>query len=270
MVKAMLMAGLREFHTALTFLTIFPGRIPTPSSPASGITSTMTTMLETKRPLIGRSAAFFPLVGALLGGMSAVAYLLSERLLGNLPAAAASLLTMALATGGLHLDGLADTADGLFSGRDRQRMLEIMRDSRVGTMGVLALVMALLGKFALIASLAPANAALGLFVAPVAGRAGAVLAAFGALYAREGSGLGRAFIEGVRRRELTLALFLALALAAGMGRLPGVAALAGGLVAAIFVRWWAGKRLGGLTGDTLGAVIEVGEVVALFVFCLTR
>lgn len=260
-----------EFLTALTFLTILPGRIPLPGASSSTAMSTMKTLPASQNHIIARSAVFFPMIGALLGGLACVVYLITERLLGNLPAATASLLFMAFATGGLHLDGLADTADGLFSGGDRQRMLEIMRDSRIGTMGVLALVMVLLAKFTLVASLQPEMAWLGLWVAPVTGRTGAVLAAFGAVYAREGPGLGRAFVEGIRGRELAIALLSATVLAAGVGSLPGLIALGMGLLACLIVRWRAEKKLGGLTGDTLGAAIEVGEVAALsgYALCLT-
>lgn len=239
------MAG--DILLALQFLT----RLPVPARSAADPRA------------LARSAAFFPLAGAVIGLIIVAAYAVAARFWGDLPAAGFALLAWVSVTGGLHLDGLADMADGLLSGRDRARMLEIMRDSRIGAMGATAVVVLLLLKFSLVAGLPPQAGGGVLFLAPVAGRLAAVVAMYGARYAREGEGMGRGFLEHLGRRELLLAVGLAVAIAAAAGGYRGAAVTAVAvLVTAVFRRWVEGK-LGGLTGDTLGAAIELAETVAL-------
>ena len=174
-------------------------------------------------------------------------------------------LTLALLTGGFHLDGLADTCDGIFSARRRERMLEIMRDSRLGTHGGLALIFVLLAKVLVVSELAlrgtPMLAALA--AACVAGRGTAVLLMYRHRYARE-EGLGNVFIGKVTGRQTCVTLGLAAILAAVL--LPGmrgVAALVVTMVAIFILGQLLKRTLGGQTGDTLGAAIELGELIFL-------
>lgn len=175
------------------------------------------------------------------------------------------MLTLALLTGGFHLDGLADTCDGVFSARRRERMLEIMRDSRTGTHGGLALIFVLLAKVLVVSELAlrgtPMLAAL--TAACVAGRGTAVLLMYRHRYARE-EGLGNVFIGKVTGRQTCVTLGLAAILAAVL--LPGmrgVAALVVTMVAIFILGQLLKRTLGGQTGDTLGAAIELGELIFL-------
>lgn len=176
-----------------------------------------------------------------------------------------AVLTLALLTGGFHLDGLADTCDGIFSARRRERMLEIMRDSRLGTHGGLALIFVLLAKVLVLSELAlrgtPMLAALA--AACVAGRGTAVLLMYRHRYARE-EGLGNVFIGKVTGRQTCVTLGLAAILAAVL--LPGmrgVAALVVTMVAIFILGQLLKRTLGGQTGDTLGAAIELGELIFL-------
>src|SRR5487761_1543922 len=134
-------------RSAVAFLTIIP--VADPSGEAG--------------ERLGR--AYFPAVGALLGFGAGIVLLVASAFITPLVGAAAALIVLALVTGGLHLDGLADTADGLFGGRDRERRLEIMRDPRVGSFGAIALVLVLLMDVATLASITPARALLSLVVA---------------------------------------------------------------------------------------------------------
>ncbi len=175
------------------------------------------------------------------------------------------ILALALLTGGFHLDGLADTCDGIFSARRRERMLEIMRDSRLGTHGGLALIFVLLAKILVVSELAlrgtPMLAALA--VACAAGHGSAVLLMYRHRYARE-EGLGNVFIGKVSGRQTCITLGLAVIVATVL--LPGMQGLATMVVtlAAIFILGQLLKRtLGGQTGDTLGAAIELGELIFL-------
>ena len=212
-----------------------------------------------------RGIVMFPLIGVVLGGLTGLVFMALQPWCGIPLAALFAVLTLALLTGGFHLDGLADTCDGIFSARRRERMLEIMRDSRLGTHGGLALIFVLLSKVLVVSELAlrgtPMLAALA--AACVAGRGTAVLLMYRHRYARE-EGLGNVFIGKVTGRQTCVTLGLAAILAAVL--LPGmrgVAAMAVTMVAIFILGQLLKRTLGGQTGDTLGAAIELGELIFL-------
>lgn len=212
-----------------------------------------------------RGIVMFPLIGVVLGGLTGLVFMALQPWCGIPLAALFAVLTLALLTGGFHLDGLADTCDGVFSARRRERMLEIMRDSRLGTHGGPALIFVLLAKVLVVSELAlrgtPMLAALA--AACVAGRGTAVLLMYRHRYARE-EGLGNVFIGKVTGRQTCVTLGLAAILAAVL--LPGmrgVAALVVTMVAIFILGQLLKRTLGGQTGDTLGAAIELGELIFL-------
>lgn len=217
-----------------------------------------------------RSIVWFPPIGLLLGVLVASFDAGVNALLPALPASVLTVLAMVAISGALHLDGLADTADGFLSSRPRERILEIMRDSRVGPMGVLAIVGMLLLKVAAVASLAPAARFGTLLLLPLAGRVAPVLMMSTLQYVRA-AGLGTAF---QRQRTVFPPLF-AVALLAGAcflaADLAGLAAAAAAVgVTALFALWCRAK-IGGYTGDTLGAACELAEAVpALVVLMLAQ
>lgn len=236
---------LRPLGEALRFLTAAPVRGLPPMSEAG----------------IARSMVAFPLVGLLIGGFGAGAGLLAGWLWGAELRAVAVVVAWMVMTWGLHLDGLADSADALLSWRPRQRKLEIMKDSRLGAMGALALVAVVLLKVGALYALGPAWW-LGALLAPVWGRWADIYGIFWFPAAREG-GMGRTFHDRVRLRDFWIAT--ASAVLAGAILLPPWGALAGLAVWAA-VHLLARKMvnaLGGLTGDTYGALSETGEVVTL-------
>ncbi len=211
-----------------------------------------------------RSLVWFPLIGLMIGGLIAGFDSGVNALLPVLPASVLTVIAMVAISGALHLDGLADTADGFLSSRPRERILEIMRDSRVGPMGVLAIVGILLLKVATVASLPPPVRFGTLVLLPLAGRTAPVLIMSTLGYVRE-QGLGTAF----QRKSGFFAPLLALAslaaagfLAAGPAGLVAVASAVGGT--AIFALWCR-ARIGGYTGDTLGAACELAEVAPALV-----
>lgn len=215
---------------------------------------------------LGRRAPFFPLVGLVVGGVVLAADEAAGLLFDRGIRSAAAILATVWITGALHLDGLMDTADGIGSGRSRERMLEIMRDSRVGAMGVVAGVTTLLLRYALLDGLGPERRWQALLLTPTLGRMCIVAVAGWWPAARAGQpGLGGSFAAHVGRWQVAVALAvgLGLALAAGArGVAAWVLALASSWLAARFLT----ARLGGLTGDTYGAVNELAEVVVLAVF----
>ncbi|MEB7599585.1 adenosylcobinamide-GDP ribazoletransferase [Raoultella terrigena] len=242
---------IKLFWATLSFLS----RLPVPERWSQG--------LDIDRYV--RGIVTFPVVGALLGLLSGLVFLAVQAWCGIPLAALFAVLALALLTGGFHLDGLADTCDGVFSARRRERMLEIMRDSRLGTHGGLALIFVLLAKVLVVSELAlrgtPMLAALA--AACAVGRGASVLLMYRHRYARE-EGLGNVFIGKVSGRQTCVTLGLGVILAAVLlPGMSGVAALAVS-VAAIFILGQLLKRtLGGQTGDTLGAAIELGELIFL-------
>jgi adenosylcobinamide-GDP ribazoletransferase len=210
---------------------------------------------------LGRAAAWFPVVGLALGLLLGV---LDRALAAWFPSLLAALLTLTawkLMTGGLHLDGLADCLDGL-AGRDREHRLAIMRDSRIGTFGTVGLILFLMLELVALSELAPEARWRVLLVAPAIARAGPPLLARLWPAARE-TGQGAAFVGGVGRAGTLLAL--AVATLAGLSVLgaAGLVAAVAGLTAAVAAARFLTGRLGGLTGDVLGASVEIAELVAL-------
>lgn len=254
--------GSESLGTALRFLT----RIPLPvGSGAAG---------SEPKELVG-SITSFPLVGAILGGVLVAT---DSVLGGKLPPLAVNTILLAvtaLLTGGMHLDGLMDSADGLFGGRTPERRLEIMRDSRVGSYGVQAGALVLVLKLGLLSAFEP-GARIGLLIAfPACGRWAMAIVMGYYPYPREGGGLGRTFTEGAGAREraaVTVVLLLILGASALLG-LPLIQALlavaASGLVAHALARR-AAALVGGVTGDVFGAINEVAEIVFLLVINLAQ
>jgi adenosylcobinamide-GDP ribazoletransferase len=192
-------------------------------------------------------------------------------------------------TGGLHLDGLGDTADGLFSNRPRERVLEIMKDSRVGTNAVLVVVTVLLLNISILSSMG-GRMAFALLLMPVAGRIGSVIGAGISRYAGISNGPGRWCVECCNKREITIGLIIYFLIFFAAGALYSVFAGTGdrcarafsfiakgsgsfyaayGLLALIppitaaLLAKFLGKKLNGVTGDILGAVCELNQVIFL-------
>jgi adenosylcobinamide-GDP ribazoletransferase len=212
---------------------------------------------------MGRCMAYFPLVGLAIGGLLCG---LHYGLIHVVPEGISAFLCVVgwvLVTGGMHLDGLADSADAFLSWRDRTGMLAIMKDSRIGVMGAVALILMLLGKVELLTDLNAGSKGFALLLIPMVARWGIVLQATLLPYARAEGGLGGAFIDQAGAREAILATVFTLSAAFGLMRIAGLLfVLYGGIVALLFSAY-VRSRIRGATGDTLGAGIEVGELTGL-------
>jgi adenosylcobinamide-GDP ribazoletransferase len=238
----------QQLTLAVSFLTIL--RLPFTPSPVAAPAD------------LAGSFSWFPLVGLILGlCATAPAYLLPH----TPPLLLAVLVTalLALLTRGLHLDGLADVADGLGGGYTPERRLEIMKDSRTGPFGALALIFAVLFKVTALHTLILAHCWSGMLLAPVLSRFAMVLGAFGMPHARKVGGLAAPFLEHMTFHQLTAASLLTVAMLVCYDF--KFAALSVGLVAGCtgLARFLARRWLGGMTGDVLGALNEITEV-ALF------
>jgi adenosylcobinamide-GDP ribazoletransferase len=240
---------MKPFIAALGFLTI----IPLPSHWAH------------EKEALGDAIPFFPIVGLLIGAVIATLDSGFVRLFPPLLASVLTVIAMVAVSGGLHMDGLGDTADGFLSSRPREQILKIMRDSRSGVMGVLAIVLIVSLKIAAVASLGAGIRRQAVFLMPLAGRCALVISLFLLPYVRQEGGLVSPFLKRCSSLHALWAVgLLAVAgwVAAGMtGLAMGTASVIGTVLFSAYVR----SKIGGLTGDTLGAVCEIVEVLPALV-----
>jgi adenosylcobinamide-GDP ribazoletransferase len=210
---------------------------------------------------MSRTIAFFPLVGLIVGGVNFALYLFGLKFWSPAVAAWLWLISNALITGGLHLDGWIDTFDALGSRKSRSEMLAIMKDSRIGAMGGIAAVLLLGFKWSL---LTESNTVMALLVlAPVVGRSAVLIATRIFKYIRE-QGLGHVFTQPLPLVFWLLALAtisVIFFLLAGLREL--VAAAFAVILSMLWARFLSGK-FGGLTGDNYGAINELAEILFLF------
>jgi len=240
---------MKHFLIALQFLTVLPVKLK--GAP--------------RDKDFAKSLLYFPLVGMII----AAVLWLGLRLLAPLPGlvkAAALLALSAVITGGLHLDGFMDTCDGFYGFASPQERRRIMRDSAVGAMGVAGGVCLLLFKFTLLASLPPALLGKALVLTFAFSRWAIVVGCFLGRYPYD-EGSGKRFIAGARLRELIGAGVFTFALFLWWGQVNGILIFGLSLLGALGFIKYARAKIGGMTGDTLGALNEVGETGVLLI-CL--
>ncbi|MGH9936686.1 MAG: adenosylcobinamide-GDP ribazoletransferase [Blastocatellia bacterium] len=215
--------------------------------------------LETNEKELGQAAMFFPLVGALVGASGA---LLHAALLNFLPPSTCALLTLvyfAFITNAFHEDGLADAFDGFGGGWTRERTLEIMRDSRVGTFGALALIFLVLAKYNFLSSLDPSIVWRWLIVAHTAARWTIMPLCLWLPYARA-EGQGKLVARRLGYGGATFATLTLLAALALLNWRAAAVACAVAIAAPLVTGWYYRSRIGGVTGDCLGATNQLTEV----------
>ncbi len=205
-------------------------------------------------------APWFPVVGLVIGALVALADQAAIRLFGPLPGSVCSVVLLAVLTGALHLDGLADTADGIFSHRPRERALEIMKDSRVGVMGVVALISCLGIKWAGLAAL-ESHRFVAIMAVPALAR-GSMLAGMRFLSYGRDDGTGRSFFDKPLPAKAFVGLTLPVVMCLFLGG-QGLVCLAGWVLVTAGLLAFYKSKMGCITGDMLGAMGEVNEA-ALF------
>lgn len=229
---------MKNFRSAIQFMTVLPaGRAM--EFDAAGM------------------VPWFPAVGLLLGGILAIFDSLVSPYLSQPAAAVVDVVLLAVMTGAFHLDGLGDTADGLFSHRPKEKILEIMKDSRIGGMGVVAICSVMALKWAGLSGLDD-HRSLMLFLVPAYARASILLAMRLLEYGRPGGGTGLPFFSERLKLRRFWGLGVILALSLGLGP-RGVWLNVGFFIMAAAVIAYFYKRLGCITGDMLGALTEVTE-----------
>lgn len=243
-----------SFLLALQFLTVIPLRIK-----------------DAGEQRMAESMVFFPLIGLLLGlFLAGLNLLLSFFSFPSLSMNVITVVVLIVITGGIHLDGLSDTADAFLSGRPREQMLGIMRDSHAGVMGVLSLISAILLKVVLLFSIAFFLEANALMLMCSLSRWSAVAAIFFFPYARQ-EGKAGVFIKGMNLRIFILSSIVAVVAAAVAWQIKGLVILLLVTGLSYAMGKFSTKKIGGITGDTLGAGIEITEIITLLsVFILGR
>jgi len=237
---------LKNFITAVQFLTII----------------TLNKKHEVEENDLARSMVYFPLVGFALGFILVNA---DKGLLWMFPQAlvnAMLIVILVLLTRALHIDGLADTLDGLMGGYDSKSRLHIMKDSRIGTAGVIGIVLLLLVKYLALNNLFSGSRVEALLTAPLLARWSQTLMVYKANYGRE-EGMGSAFVGHLRGKSMVAAFAITFGLAIWVNGWIVLYLIAGVLALTLLGRWYLVKRLGGVTGDAIGAMSELNEVLVL-------
>lgn len=236
---------LQKYCVALRFLTILP----------------VTWRREDDAQHYATSSSLFPLVGLTIGILAALFSLFCNQFFPPSVTAALMIVFFAVISGFLHLDGLADSCDGLMSARSKERSLEIMKDSATGAMGVVGIFLVLLVKYASLASLRPENVALACVLIPVAGRCSLLFVMASQKYARQQGSTGSLFYSKESRRTGLIGILFFLLIFSVLSFPVALFYLILVCCVVFYFGAFCKKRIGGATGDTLGATSEICEMV---------
>jgi adenosylcobinamide-GDP ribazoletransferase len=237
---------MRNLRTAFGLLTTLPFGMPSAWLPGDS----------------GRAGIWYPLVGLVVGGLIWLSFLALSQFFPPLVVGVLTVVVWVSLTGGLHLDGLADCCDGLLSSNTPQRRLEIMKDPHLGTFGGIGLMLVLLAKVTALSLLTPSTG-LAIILATVISRWFILPASL--LPLARPSGMGADFAAGFRRSAILITAILPLGLAFLLG-IQGFFAVLAALITAAAVLGLTYPRIGGVTGDVFGLLVEVTETVILLSF----
>jgi len=244
---------MNSLFNALRFLTVIP--------------------IRTKNSTVSISASsliYFPAAGLALGIiLVCIQKLLFYFGLNNLATSATLVVALIILTGGMHLDGLSDACDGLASLKGKEDILKIMRDPHAGAIGVLSMISAVLLKIAFISSLMPVNLASSLILMTTISRWSMVLAISFFPYARE-QGKAKIFMDGKKNEFLILSTLLTIVIIALSSPLAGFIAMAASCSAVYATGKMASSRIGGITGDVLGAMNEINEILIILTMLILQ
>ena len=242
---------MKSLLAAIQFLTIFgPGKRG-----------------EVNADYLPKSLLYFPLVGLLIGGLLVGANFLLSKHLNHLAVNLSIILLLVILTGALHLDGFADTLDGFYAGKNRQEILNIMADSRIGTMGAIGVVILILSKFAFLEGIPEGIKYKALLLMPLSSRWAMVIS--GSLSrAAKTEGLGKFFCKPVGLREWLGATLFTIIMAFLILKSQMMLFILSLFLITLVLTRYITRKIRGMTGDTFGAINELAEVFSLLIFSL--
>lgn len=244
---------MKSLLSALRFLTVIPVKIK-----------------EVRENEIAKAFIYFPVTGLFLGLiLSAFERLFYILNFGQFSISVILVILLAILTGGIHLDGLSDTADAIFSRKNKEEMLKIMRDSHIGVMGVLSLLGIILLKISFLSSINIALKPAALLLMCALSRWSLVFSTFLFPYARQ-EGKAKVFFEGINFKIFLIATLITVSGAILIWKINGL--LVFGIVAltSYIIARYIKNKIGGLTGDTLGAINEISETIILLTICILK
>ncbi|EPY6431590.1 adenosylcobinamide-GDP ribazoletransferase [Clostridium sporogenes] len=224
--------------------------------------------LQCEKENFRRGAFFLPVVASIIGGMEFLIYLGLKNFLPPNVIIVLLLLFTAMITGGLHMDGLADTCDGFFSLRDKQRIIEIMKDSRIGSYGTIALIIDLLLKYQLLYSLVLKGYSIAIVLAPIIGKISILFLCLSKRTAKK-NGSGNIFIGNMSKTIIfSITIIILMISTYFLGVKATITPFIGVLLITYLVYLLCLNKINGLTGDTLGACNELGEITYLLILLM--
>ncbi len=205
-----------------------------------------------------KALSLYSLMGAVIGLFLAIIYLIFNNAYIVFLRGLALTMGYLVITGGIHLDGTADTSDGIFSGRTGERIFEIMSDSHIGAFGVISLIMVLLSQFVLFSYVDIYSC----FMMPVVGRTCVIISSWNKKYAKKTKGMGTLFVESINTKVLVFNMLILLVFVLLMlNRLIILTACFAALTSSYFISCGIEDKIGGMTGDTCGFITEVSQII---------
>ncbi|NYB75578.1 adenosylcobinamide-GDP ribazoletransferase [Sedimentibacter hydroxybenzoicus DSM 7310] len=214
-----------------------------------------------------KGLSLYSLMGAVIGLFLAAVYLIFNNVYITLFKGLILTIAYIIITGGIHLDGTADTSDGIFSGRTGERIFEIMSDSHIGSFGVLSLILVVISQIILFSY----TDIFTVFMMPVAGRLSVIIASWGKKYAKNSKGMGTLFIESINNNALIINLFIALFFILILPyRLIFLISVIATLMISYFISCKIEDKIGGMTGDTCGFVLEISQIIFMMIILFLK
>lgn len=244
---------IKRIVTAITFLTIIP-------LPNNGI-------IQPKE--FGKAVAYFPLVGMLIGTLLIGAYLVFIKIFSPLTTAALLITFWSCLTGFLHLEGFVNAVDGFSASANKEKILEVMIDHHCGAKGVVAIVFLIIVKIVLLKDVPDSLLMPALVITPAASRWTMVAASL-CPHARNETGLGKSFVENAGSTEVVIASIILMIAGLSLLRIPFIVLIMPVLILVLLILFYVMRRINGVTGDVLGAMNELTEVVCLGTFVFLR
>lgn len=223
--------------------------------------------IEYKEENFLRALSLYSLMGVVIGLFLVLIYLIFNNTHIFLLRGLVLTLGYIFITGAIHLDGAADTSDGIFSGRSGDRIFEIMSDSHIGAFGVLSLIIVVLSQFVLFSYIDIYSC----FMMPVVGRASVIVSSWNKKYAKKTTGMGTLFIESINTKVLIINILILLFFALLIpNRLIIVTSSIATLTISYFISYKIEQKIGGMTGDTCGFITEISQIIFMILILFLK